>query len=210
MTNKHILVIIIGFFFCVSSNYAQNERSLMQSMEYLIESQVEQGIGQRFNNLDEAARAFENAERLRQEQGQYEKVQCPSCNGYGRYYNNDGKIMTCPTCAGIGYVHRYSASHSSSNSNSIYGEWVEYRADDPSDTYLISHLEFKNNGLGAFWLTDEGEIRTKFEFMWNFDGNGNIIAESWLSDKPSIYSFHNGLIISHSAMGEIVYKKAIR
>lgn len=95
----------------------------------------------------------------------------------------------------------------SSNSNSIYGEWVEYRADDPTDTYLISHLEFKNGGIGAFWLTDAGRIRSKFEFTWTDDGYGNITTHSMMDGSSSHFSFNNGLVVENSAFGGVVYKK---
>lgn len=107
----------------------------------------------------------------------------------------------------ITFFTLYCNSCSSSSSNTIYGEWVEYRADDPTDTYLLSHIEFKSDGTGAFWLTDAGRIRTKYEFIWNDNGYGNVTTQSLLDGSISKFSYNNGLVVENSAMGGIVYKK---
>ena len=98
-----------------------------------------------------------------------------------------------------------SCGNANGGSDKIEGEWIEYRADSPSDTYLLSHYQFNNNGTGAFWLTDDGEIRQKFEFTWEKDDYGQIITHTF--DGDVALSFNNGLIVKNSASGNIVYKK---
>lgn len=96
-------------------------------------------------------------------------------------------------------------SCTSGSSDSIYGVWKEYRADDPSDDYLISQLRFNQNGTGSFCLLDGGTVREKHEFTWYIDDGGYIQTNS--SMGSSTYSFNNGLITENSAFGTIVYKK---
>lgn len=90
-------------------------------------------------------------------------------------------------------------------SNSVYGVWKEYRADDPSDDYLISQLRFNENGTGSFVLLDGSDVRNKFEFTWTMDAYGVITTRSF--NGSSTYYFNNGLITEESAFGTIVYKK---
>ena len=91
-----------------------------------------------------------------------------------------------------------------SSSGSLVGEWKEYRADDPSNDYLISHFEFKSSGQGAYWLTDGRDIRQKFEFSWKKEGTTVYINSIY--DEMTL-SFNNGLLIENSSFGTIVYKK---
>ncbi len=91
------------------------------------------------------------------------------------------------------------------DSSTIIGEWEEYRADDPTDNYLLSHLEFKETGVGAFWLTDGSTIRTKIEFQWEQEGT-TIHTFSSLGGNND-FSFSNGLVVEDGGLGQIVYKK---
>ena len=99
--------ISLVFVSCGNSRKDAERQRNIEMLNSYIEQQVESGIGQRYNNLDEFRQAMETQQRMNQESGSYQKVQCSSCGGYGQYYNNQGKLMTCPTCAGTGYVHRY-------------------------------------------------------------------------------------------------------
>ena len=90
-------------------------------------------------------------------------------------------------------------------SDSVYGVWKEYRADDPSDDYLISQLRFNQDGTGSFALLDGGTVRDKFEFTWEIDNYG--IITTYSANGSSTYNFNNGLITESSAFGSIVYKK---
>lgn len=92
------------------------------------------------------------------------------------------------------------------DSGSVYGVWKEYRADDPSDDYLISQLRFNQNGTGSFTLFDGDKVRDKFEFSWKMDDYGTITTYTF-TGRSSRYNFNNGLITEDSAFGTIVYKK---
>lgn len=92
------------------------------------------------------------------------------------------------------------------SSGSVYGIWKEYRADDPSDDYLISQLRFNQDGTGSFTLLDGSNVRNKFTFTWKMDNYGNIKTYTF-DGNSSTYQFNNGLITEQSAFGSVVYKK---
>lgn len=80
----------------------------MKDLESAIDAQVNSGIGQRYHNINEAARALDNEQRIKQDSRQYQTVRCSSCDGKGEYYDRrDGKYYTCPQCNGHGVVVRY-------------------------------------------------------------------------------------------------------
>ena len=80
----------------------------MEDLESAIDAQVNSGIGQRYHNTNEAARALDNEQRIKQDSRLYQTVQCSSCGGKGRYYDcREGKYYTCPQCNGHGVVVRY-------------------------------------------------------------------------------------------------------
>lgn len=97
-------------------------------------------------------------------------------------------------------------SCSNMDSGSVYGVWKEYRADDPSDDYLISQLRFNQDGTGSFALLDGGTVRDKYSFYWEMDSYGNITTHN-MNGSSSTFRFNNGLITESSAFGSIVYKK---
>lgn len=103
-------------------------------------------------------------------------------------------------------VGSITTSCSSTGSDSVYGVWKEYRADDPSDDYLISQLRFNQDGTGTFTLLDGGSVRSKYSFYWEMDAMGNITTNN-MDGSSSTFRFYNGLITENSAFGSIVYKK---
>lgn len=92
------------------------------------------------------------------------------------------------------------------SSGSVYGVWKEYRADDPSNDYLLSQLRFNQDGTGSFALLDGDNVRSKFTFTWEMDNYGNIRTYT-TNGSTSTYQFNNGLITERSAFGSVVYKK---
>lgn len=107
---KNIIIIGLSVLFLISCGKSKKEHDRgnnMRMLDNLIESQVQSGVGERYNNLDEWGQAMEQKERMQQQQGQYQRVQCSSCGGRGQYYNNNRQLMTCPTCGGYGYVNKY-------------------------------------------------------------------------------------------------------
>lgn len=98
---------ILSLVSCGKSKKQKEAERNMDMLESLFEQQIQSGQGQRYQNLNEAAVALEQERRMQQEQGQYQRVQCSSCGGRGQYYDYEGTLMTCPTCAGYGYVHKY-------------------------------------------------------------------------------------------------------
>lgn len=99
--------ISLVFISCGNSKKDAERQHKLDMFNDYIDQQVESGVGQRYNNLDECVQAMETQQRMNQESGSYQNVQCSSCGARGQYYNNQGMLMTCPTCAGTGYVHRY-------------------------------------------------------------------------------------------------------
>lgn len=103
-----LLVMVLTMVSCGKSAKQQERERNLQMLDNFIDMQVESGMGQRYQNLDEATKAINGQEQRRQQQGQYRQVVCPSCGGNRKYYNNsDGKWYTCPTCAGSGVVQQY-------------------------------------------------------------------------------------------------------
>lgn len=105
-------IVIIGlsilcFISCGTSKKDKEREENMRVLDNFIESQVQSGDGERYQNLDEWGRAMEQKERMQQQQGLYQRIQCSSCGGHGQYYDNRGQLMTCPTCGGYGYVNKY-------------------------------------------------------------------------------------------------------
>lgn len=105
------------------------------------------------------------------------------------------------------FMLSFVCSSCNSGSDSVYGVWKEYRADDPSDDYLISQLRFNQNGTGSFTLLDGGTVRSKSEFTWEMDSYGNISVYYPATGSASTFRFNSGLITENSAFGPIVYKK---
>lgn len=55
----------------------------MEDLESAIDAQVNSGIGQRYHNINEAARALDNEQRIKQDSRLYQTVQCSSCGAKG-------------------------------------------------------------------------------------------------------------------------------
>ena len=80
----------------------------MEDLEFAIDAQVNSGLGKRYHNINEAARAFDNEQRIKNDSRQYQTVGCSSCGGKGKYFDRrEGKYYTCPQCNGHGVVIRY-------------------------------------------------------------------------------------------------------
>ncbi|MBR5208499.1 MAG: lipocalin family protein [Paludibacteraceae bacterium] len=89
-----------------------------------------------------------------------------------------------------------------SDSGNLIGTWNEYRED--GDDYLLSSFTFNQDGSGFFKV--QGITNTqRISFSWSLSGQRVYIKND--KGDEDILSFNNGLIIEHSAMGDIVYKK---
>lgn len=93
-------------------------------------------------------------------------------------------------------------SGNSGNGNSLVGTWREYR--DDGDDYLLSTIVFNADGSGVYKV--EATTNTqRVAFTWSQSGQSVFLYRP--GERPSELTYNNGLLIEHSAFGEIVYKK---
>ena len=90
----------------------------------------------------------------------------------------------------------------SSNDGSVVGTWCEYR--DDGDDYLLSTYVFNSDGSGVFKV--EAMTNTqRLPFTWSQAGKNIYVYHE--NGETTTLSYNQGLIIEHSGLGEIVFKK---
>lgn len=102
----------------------------------------------------------------------------------------------------------YNNQSNSSSTDEIVGSWNENRTD--GDNYLLGHYIFNADGTGR-WICTGGldvdtDIRSVIEFTWYQDASGDIVTKD-TEGKTEVLSFQEGLIVEHSAGGDVIYVK---
>ena len=90
----------------------------------------------------------------------------------------------------------------SSNDGSVVGTWCEYR--DDGDDYLLSTYVFNSDGSGVFKVKAMTNTE-RLPFTWSQSGQYIYVYHE--NGETTTLSYNQGLIIEHSGLGEIVFKK---
>ena len=90
----------------------------------------------------------------------------------------------------------------SSNDGSVVGTWCEYR--DDGDDYLLSTYVFNSDGSGVFKVKAMTNTE-RLPFTWSQYGQNIYVYHE--NGETTTLSYNQGLIIEHSGLGEIVFKK---
>ena len=90
----------------------------------------------------------------------------------------------------------------SSNDGSAVGTWCEYR--DDGDDYLLSTYVFNSDGSGVFKVKAMTNTE-RLPFTWSQSGQNIYVYHE--NGETTTLSYNQGLIIEHSGLGEIVFKK---